>query len=690
MATKWNSRRTTAPSRALLLVLAALLALGFGASGCSCGGDDEADGPNGSTGGSGGATTGTGGSGAGILTGGNGSQYTEIKISPEDPVLLVDNGALPAPVQFTAVGVTPTGVEVPLTGTWDYDRIDIGDVGEGSGEFSATGLLGGQGIITFTSGVDSGTTTASVKLYMSFDPQDVDPSIKAEFPNASAPDPAMALVYPYDRTVFPRGLTGPVMQWNGGAAADVYYLHATSPYFEFEAWGAVPPPSRFQFPTTPDDAWLKLTDSTVGDIQIDLQRYDGSVAYLADTQTWSIAPANLAGTIYYWEVNSGNVVRIKPGDSAPEDFLQRPPDPNDPTKPACVACHSVSKDGSTIVASFHGGYSPWGTFNAADGTAIYAQDTSSGFQAISPTGSHIVWRHWSDGAFNSLGYLSLSTIDSNVELAQLNPGVGAPSHPAWSTDGNQLAFSVRTNGNGLDFTSSTLWISDVDVQNPGFSNIAEIVTADAARPTVTYPTFSPDSDWIAFERATQARSRDALGEVWLTNTDGSIQLALDNTNGTGYLAGTQANATFEPTFSPILAGGYFWLVVVSERMYGNTLVDTDPTTRRKQLWVTAIDANPVAGQDPSHPAFWLPGQGLDNHNMRGEWALSPCKQIGESCEAGFECCDGFCTEQPDGTMACSDDSGGCSNTGDVCDVAADCCDPGDECVNGFCSAPVPQ
>ena len=73
---------------------------------------------------------------------------------------------------------------------------------------------------------------------------------------------------------------------------------------------------------------------------------------------------------------------------------------------------------------------------------------------------------------------------------------------------------------------------------------------------------------------------------------------------------------------------------VSERTYGNTLTDTNPLSRSKQLWVTAIDANPAAGVDSSHPAFWLPGQELNNPNMRGEWALNPCRQLGEGCEGG--------------------------------------------------------
>lgn len=71
------------------------------------------------------------------------------------------------------------------------------------------------------------------------------------------------------------------------------------------------------------------------------------------------------------------------------------------------------------------------------------------------------------------------------------------------------------------------------------------------------------------------------------------------------------------------AGAYFWLVFASERTYGNTLVDTAVASRRKHLWLMPVDANPMAGSDPSHPAIWLPGQELDNHNMRGAWTLDP-------------------------------------------------------------------
>jgi hypothetical protein len=673
-----------------VLVVVAAMAMGGSVvfAACGGGGDDAPSGGTQSTGTQGTSTGTAGGTGSGgsLFNDGGMDDVVSIAITPADPVMVVPNGVIPAPITFTGTGTTTGGSTIPVTGMWSFDRYDVASINPGTGTLTASGLVEGVGTVTLKVGNLTATTSATVKLLITSDPESIDPAIKGTFGSASVADPAMTLLYPYDKTVFPRGLTGPVIQWNGGNAADIYYVHANSPTFELEAWGTVPPPSRYTFPTLPTDVWRKLTDSTTGDITVEIQRYDGSQAYLAKEQTWKIAPANLAGTIYYWEVNSGNVVRIKPGDTGPENFIQKPPGVE------CVACHSVSKDGSRIVASLHGGYSPWATFQADNGASLYSTFVAnvtagppSGFQAISPTGSHVVW-----GQSGETPFITLSTYDNNASLAQLTPGGGFPVQPAWAGDPTKLAFAVRSNGNWLDYTQSNLWITDVDLVNPSFSNPHMIVASDPSRPTVTFPTFAPDSKWIAFERSTQARSRNGVSDIWLTNLDGTVQMPLDQTNGVGVLTGAEVSSTYEPTFNPVSVGGYFWLVVVSERTYGNTLTDTDPVSRRKQLWVSAIDASPVAGQDPSHPGFWLPGQALDNNNMRGEWALSPCKMIGESCEAGFECCDGFCHDDGNGNQVCSDQPGGCSNEGEACDSAADCCDPDSVCTGGFCAPEMPR
>ncbi len=71
--------------------------------------------------------------------------------------------------------------------------------------------------------------------------------------------------------------------------------------------------------------------------------------------------------------------------------------------------------------------------------------------------------------------------------------------------------------------------------------------------------------------------------------------------------------------------------------------------------------------------------------MRGNWALSPCLELGETCEAGFECCDGYCIDEGDGPV-CSDEVPECALIGDACETSGDCCDEDAECIGGFCDA----
>ena len=52
-----------------------------------------------------------------------------------------------------------------------------------------------------------------------------------------------------------------------------------------------------------------------------MARYSGGVATVVAQQEWTIGSGSMSGTIYYWAINEGAVVRIKPGASAPDTFL---------------------------------------------------------------------------------------------------------------------------------------------------------------------------------------------------------------------------------------------------------------------------------------------------------------------------------------------------------------------------------
>ena len=68
----------------------------------------------------------------------------------------------------------------------------------------------------------------------------------------------------------------------------------------------------------------------------------------------------------------------------------------------------------------------------------------------------------------------------------------------------------------------------------------------ACRSDRRYPTWSPDSEWLAFGRATQARTRGAAGELWMVQKNGQNPVRLDLALGDALLRdGMEGLVTFQ-------------------------------------------------------------------------------------------------------------------------------------------------
>ena len=192
--------------------------------------------------------------------------------------------------------------------------------------------------------------------------------------------------------------------------------------------------------------------------------------------------------------------------------------------------------------------------------------------------------------------------------------------PAFSPDGKKLAY--------VDHNTHALAVYSYDAMLRQVSNQLTLVEpgADPAINGITFPSLTPDGKWIVYHRGAYPNSLDtrlSAADLYLASSEqpnGEVRLGQANGDLYPFAAGDRDRAwNYEPTFAPRSSGGYTWVVFTSRRTYGNRLTGTKDEV--KQLWMMAIDEHPTPGVDPSHPAFWMPGQDVNTLNMRGFWAL---------------------------------------------------------------------
>jgi hypothetical protein len=641
-----------------------------------------------------GGTTGSGTTGAGASTGttttgtssgdggcfadcGNGGAFNQaLAINPPSVTINVSNGvALPATVAFTA-----TADGGPVSPSWVVDISSIANV-DANGVVTPTGTQGGEVIVKAALNGETATATVTVNIQTAVNPGALSDADQTALKGASDADPGVVWAYPYNGTVFPKGLVAPELMWNGSAGGDRYYIHLKGKYADFEIFTTADPPSRF---TLDDVSWKQLTESGHGGpVALHVARLPAGAAtgtVIAD-HSWTIANGSLKGTVYYWSNNLGRVLRIKPGaGTPPEDFL--PPQAHD----GCSTCHAVSANGSTLVI---GGDTSVSVLDLLSNNPVLSLPTVGkpvrnwAMAAVSPNGKVLVENNaplpgppgGSDGMWDTQAGSKLAA--TGLEGAFLDM-------PAFAPNGTKIAY--------VDHNTHGLAVYDYDAVNVKASNPVGLVPpgGDGNLNAIVFPSVSPDAKWVVYHRGQYPNSLDTRfgpGSLYLASVDQpGVEQRLAQLDGDAYpfAAGPRdLNYNYEPTFAPLNAGGFTWVVFTSRRTLGNRL--TGGPDAVKQLWVAAIDQSPQAGVDPSHPAFWVPGQDA-NLNMRGFWALDPCKQVGEGCGTGSECCNQNCD-----TGVCKDpDPNECAQDGNHCEKDGDCCDPTSKCINNICSEAPPH
>jgi hypothetical protein len=697
-----------------------------------------APGDGGGAGGSGGAGGGVGGAGAGtpplppIVTpdaGGGGTGVPGKGIIVADiPSPLTVSGR-PAAVRFQLVLESgPAMMKV----IWSVDDTRIGSIGSDDGGFQANGQVGGLVTVTAMLGNSKFTAQYAVNVDITENPAGLSPADQTVLRAGSTgpTDASFRWLYPYDRTVFPRGLAAPVLQFSG-AAPNATYLAIKLPFYSYQQFAAGSSPIRA---TIPEAVWrgITLTAGPADAVEVSLTKRSGSDVTGPIAESWFIAPASLKGIVYYNTYKSpltsnGGIMRIRAGQNA--EVVQA----------GCTVCHSVSANGSVLAAGLNyslADYSPSdsATYDLSPtGTLTVRTQSPEGrlfsFAALTPDGSKALVNglppnRWPP--FIARGIFAPQGVSSRLIDTKTGQEIAAPSlaahttyaqTPAFSPSGARVAF---INGDRLERRVLSVLDFDGAASPPVFSNLRDVV--DQTNKAVAWPTFLPDGEVIVYHEGdsydsyifseNNAPSLPQYAEIRLVSLADKRIKSLNALNGrtpTGqtylpYGDSVEGQMNYEPSALPVAVGGYYWVLLTSRRAFGNTIApggtlprggdpwgnEADPSPRKK-IWIAAIDIDHASKDDPSHPAFYLPGQELEAGNMRAFAALAPCKPNGQSCESGADCCNGFCRETgraPDGTpiLQCvPPPPNTCSNTDELCTTAADCCDPRSICVNNRCT-----
>ncbi len=748
---------------------------------------------HGGSGHGGSGNSGTGGDGGIVITGVDSGTCTGVAVTPAGvQTITVVAGQTTPTVTFDA---TLDCTAAPAA--WGVDKGNVGTITStpsATGVFTPTGTTGG--LATITASLNKQTTTGQVfvKLTATQNGPNTSPGETAQIPTgtgqltsgggvggvggeglgAVVTDPAtitalgaptgdgsaqgLTFLYPYDSTVWPRGLLAPLVMWDwsiGDADAIKIDLKTTTGSFTYSGMFARPAilmttGGKFIRMPIPEDVWEMATNTAGGkadQLTMSLTVAKGGVAYGPISETWTIAPARLDGTIYYQSYGTqlvqnysgavgGNklfgaaVLGIHVGDTAPKVVAGTAA--MSPT--GCRVCHAVASGGGRLVAVDGNNESLSSAYDLSVSPpteTIMAQLAQ--YPAMYPDGSMALT--------NAGVMLPLPTATPAIAVTGLSSVVTNLGQPAFSPDGTKIAFNPLAGAASIKLNQS-LYVMSFDKATFTFSG-PTLVADDSSQPAATqpsWPAFFPDSNSVVYHHQTIKSIEDDLAtragshaQIYWTSLNSPADVTpLDQLNGKGYLPKLAAPSTlacladghevaagavitnpdldhgddedlnYEPTVNPVASGGYAWVVFTSRRLYGNEAtippfcsdprgVDLIQNITTKKLWVAAVDLTQAPGTDSSHPAFYLPAQELLAGNARGFWTLDPCLANGASCMSGDQCCNGYC-EPGDGGLTCASapPMNSCSGVGDKCTTAADCCDATNVCIGGFCSVQSPQ
>ncbi len=529
-------------------------------------------------------------------------------ITPASAQLEIVNGA-PVTQAYTVALVDPAGATEDVTARVAWSISDPAFGSFGGATFTTSGVRAGKGMVHATLDTVVGDAQIEITIRGVRVGADVPANAPELFAQATN-DPAAAptIVYPPDQVIVPANLGDLEAHWTDSHGHDLYELSLVGDHVDQRVYLRGGATAWAAFTAAEWEIAARSADELSIGVRALTEANPGVVGTASGRRVYH-GKEDLQGGLYYWAATSAGgaaygIFRYDFG------AVGQPAEPFYTTTQAgrCVACHALSRDGTRMAITFDGGD---GTASVVD-VATRAATPAPGsvywnFAAYTPDGSRLIT--------SSRGTLTVR--DGATAAAQGTvPTGGYATHPDVAPSGDALAY-VQAGAPGADwhFTGGVITTISYD---------AGAGTWGTPRPLVTdggnnyYPSYSPDGQWILFNRSAEDAYDDASAELWVVKADGSTPpRKLDLANVAGGLTNSWARwAPFRNTFGPTGATeDMYWITFSSKRAFGVRLGAGQP-----QLWMAAFFPGRVAmGGDPTGPAFRLPFQDIASNNHIAQW-----------------------------------------------------------------------
>jgi hypothetical protein len=456
-------------------------------------------------------------------------------------------------------------------------------------------------------------------------------------PGSGDPTGGPCLVEPEIGTLYPGNWLRPRFSWLPSGGQNLFELRLTAAnevnplvvYTTATGW------------TMPASIWLGLADHIVDQpitVTIRGAVWDGSQIVegpaLGSAGDIAIAPVDAPGAIVYWTTTGGSALRgFHVGDEGVVDIV-RPATAGDGV--LCVGCHSSTPDGEYVGFSAsplagNGDPTMFG-LRSADGASTapgFLSDAARTLMArqnqelpvFSP-------RHWEAG--DRIGVTmypigdAFEMIWTDLEATSTDQGVGWGVIDRDGDDGEAASASFAHGADTLLYVSASnvssgVTVSDGDLATVPYAGGAggasvTIDGADTAEYNEYYPTFSPDDDYVAYNRVASGGSsyNNAAAEVFVVPTGGGTPVRLaanDPPACSGRVSPGVTNSW--PKWAPEVAedGGrrFYWVTFSSTRGAGGN----------PQLYITPVIEE--GGALTTYPALYLWNQPAAENNHTPAW-----------------------------------------------------------------------